>query len=387
LASQGYVTPGSAAYQELAAEVDNLRGAVDYSMQASEPEAAAALVQAYHLWWQDLGLVNEHLDRLVLALRAADAVRMPLEVLSGALQQASVEATHMARFEEAAAFADRLAALRDQHREDPAVRAAWAFAVALMTRYRADGDLSQVIGLLRESQQAYEDLGQSVGAAYAAGNIPLAAFLWDSVDGPEIAPAIKDCARLAAAAGAPNLAVLIRVLGRVIRVMGGANDEYASCLDAFAELEALDYGWGVAWGGLCVGVAAELVGDGPVATAHALHWVRFCRRSGLRNSLTCGIRAAARLSATASHPEQALRLWAGAEHVEAVTGLRYMPLMERLDRPLLQQCTNAPAADARLHAEGASWSVAEATQAAEEALLRLQADREADAIPLAPLAK
>ncbi len=91
--------------------------------------------------------------------------------------------------------------------------------------------------------------------------------------------------------------------------------------------------------------------------------------------LACGIRGAARLSATAGHPEESLRLWGGAEQIEAVTGMGYMPLVARLDRPLRQQCTDALGPDAaRLLAEGASWSVAEATQAAEGALQRLQPD-------------
>jgi hypothetical protein len=52
-----------------------------------------------------------------------------------------------------------------------------------------------------------------------------------------------------------------------------------------------------------------------------------------------------------------------------------MPLMQRLDRPLFQQCKDALGPDAtRRYAEGASLSVSEATQAAEEALVRLQGD-------------
>jgi hypothetical protein len=157
--------------------------------------------------------------------------------------------------------------------------------------------------------------------------------------------------------------------------MTGASDAYPRCLDAFADLDALDGGWLAEWSGLYVGVAAELVREHALATAHALRWVHFCRRSGVRMLLPCGIRAAARLSAAAAHPEQALRLWGGAEQTEIVTGMRYMPLMQRLDRPVLQQCTDALGPDAAsLLAEGASWSVAEATQAAEETLVGLQAD-------------
>jgi hypothetical protein len=161
----------------------------------------------------------------------------------------------------------------------------------------------------------------------------------------------------------------------MIQVMGGDRHSYESCLDAFAELEAVDGGWYVFWCGWAVSVAAKLVGDRPVAAAHAVRLVRFCRRSGIRLMLAWLIRGIARLSATMGYPGESLRLWGSAEHIETVTGQPYMPLMERLDRPLRQQCTDALGPDAaRLLAEGASWSVAEATQAAEEALLTLQAD-------------
>jgi hypothetical protein len=104
--------------------------------------------------------------------------------------------------------------------------------------------------------------------------------------------------------------------------------------------------------------------------------------------LTCGIRASARLAARGGHPEQSLRLWGGAERIEADIGLRDMPLINRLDQPLRQQCTDAIGPDAtRLLAEGASWSVPEATQAAEAALLALQAETrmsEPNEIPRTP---
>jgi hypothetical protein len=156
--------------------------------------------------------------------------------------------------------------------------------------------------------------------------------------------------------------------------MGGASDAYPSCLDAFTELDGVNH-WAADTSAMSVAVAAELVEDYPLAAALALRFVRYCRRSAFRISLTCGIRSAARLSALSGHPDESLRLWGGAEHTEAIIGLRYMPLMQRLDRPLLQQCNEAlgPAAT-RVLAEGASLSVAELSQGTEETLLRLEPD-------------
>jgi predicted ATPase/class 3 adenylate cyclase len=375
LPTQGDSPSGAAAYEGLAAEVDNVRAAVDYSMRSSEPDAAVALIQAYLRWWEGLSLLDEELDRLEAALGAADPACMPLGILSAALSQASFTATYLGRVDKAAAFAERLAVLRTQHPDTLTVRAVWAFAEAMLSFYRADGDCARGIALMREAQNAYEARGLAMAAGFPAGNIVTAAVLWDCAHEPDVALAIKDATRLAHTAGFQNMVITVRVLDCVIRVMGGDQDAYQACRDAFDELDALDPGWMAEWAGLCVGVAAESVGDHPVAAAQALRFVRFCRRSGLRNILTCGIRGAARLSALAGHPEEALRQWGGADHVEAVTGMRYMPLMERLDRPLLRQCTDALGVGAaRLLAEGAARSVLEATQCAEEALVRLQVD-------------
>ena len=367
--------PDSATYEGLAAEVDNLRSAVEYATQTSRPEAAVDLILAFWWWWENLGLVDEQLNLLDAALRAADASLMPLDVLSAALSQASTRATYLGRIPEAMAFAEQLARLRDEHPEMLAVRSNWAFAVATLTWYRAGGDRSHGNRLMLEAQAAAEALGLPIPAAYAAGNIPLAAILWDAADDPEVARAIRDGTLLAQTAGLANMAAMMGALAGVIRVIGGASNAYQSTLLAFAELDDLDRGWLAEWAGLCVGVAAEVVGDLPVAAAHSLRFVHFCRRSGVRIMLACGVRGAARLSATAGHPVESLRLWGGAEQIEAVTGMGYMPLVARLDLPLRQQCTDALGPDAaRLVAEGASWSVAEATEAAEGALQRLQPD-------------
>ncbi len=80
----------------------------------------------------------------------------------------------------------------------------------------------------------------------------------------------------------------------------------ATGLDAFADLDALDGGWLAEWGGVFLGVAAEVVGDHPVAAAHALRFLRFCRRSDVRMMLTAGIRSAARLSTMTGYPGQAV---------------------------------------------------------------------------------
>jgi hypothetical protein len=375
LAGQLNVTPDSRAYESLAAELDNVRAAVEHSLRASRPEAALQLTTAYRPGWHDLGLLDEQLDLLDRGLRAADPAHLSLDLLAAALSHASHAASMLCRFDEAAAFVEQLGELRVQHPDIPKLRGDWASALAGLTASRAGGDAVQAKRLYQEAQQVYEACGSSLRAGLTAIAIAGYAVLWDCADDPDVALAIRDGARLAQTTGAPYLPAQIRILEGILRVMGGAREAYPSCLDAFTELDLLEHER-IADGMANIGVlvAAELVGDYPTAATHALRWVRFCRRSGPTNWLTCGPRAAARLSARAGYPAEALRLWGGAEHVEAVTGLQYLPLMERLDRPLLQQCTDAVGPDAtRLLAEGASWSVAEANQAAEEALLTLQA--------------
>ena len=364
---------GLAAYREMAAEVDNVRAAVQHSIRSSEPEPAVALIQAYGGWWNDLGLIDEQFGLFESALATADHARIPVGVLSSALSQASWLATHLGRLDDTRPFIDQLTSLRDQYPQSLTVRADWAFAMGHHARNRAGGDLSQATRFFRDAQEADVARGVPAAAAYAAANIVFSAVLWDSVDAPAVSRAIGDSTLLAQTGGAPNMVAFTRLLDGVVRVMGGANDVYPSCLQAFAELEGLDGGWATEWGGFFLCVAAELAGDRSGATAHTLRWVRWCRRSGERTMLTGGIRGTARLCATAGQPAESLRLWGGAERIEAVTGMRYMPLMQRLDRPLRQKCTDTLGPDvARLLAEGASWSVSEASQAAEEALLRLQ---------------
>jgi hypothetical protein len=364
----------AATYEELAGELDNVRSVVEYSLQASQPEAAITVILAYTLWWQDLGLLDEELDLYNAALRAADPARMPPAVRWPALMQAALLATFLGRVDEAVTLAEQLAGMRNQHPENVAVRAAWTHALAMVTLFRAGADRTQGIRLMSESRLAFEAAGLPGMAAVAAADILLAVIPWDSADDPEDARAVREAALLTESAGG-HLTFVMRVYERVIRVVGGERDAYPSCLDAFAQLDARDGGGLAGWGGLCVGMAAELAGDDRVAAAHALRWLGCCRRSGMRMLLTCGIRATARLSAMADHFDVSLRLWAAAEHIEGVTGMRYMPLMERLDRPHRERCADALGPDAaRLLAEGASWSVPEATQAAEEALLALQAD-------------
>ena len=373
LTTRGNGAPGSAAFERLGAEVDNLRAAIEYSLRASEPEAAIRLILAYGAWWEHLGLVDESRDRLEAALGAADANRMPLSLLVTALDQASTWSTYVGRLDDAAAFVDRLAELRDQHPDNLVVRGAWSWPAALPYWFRAGGDRLEGNQLMRQAQDAAEARGHTVDAAYAAVNIVCAYIDWDAADDPGLGWASGDCTRLAESAGFLNMVVLMRLLDGLIGMMGGSLDAYPSCVDTYAELDALDRGWLAQWGGMYLGVAAELVGDYPVAAAQTLRFVRFCRRAGVKMRLTFGVRAAARLSAAAGYPEQSLRLWGGAERIEAVTGLSSLPLMQRLDRPLRQQCTHMLGTDAaRLLAEALSWSVPHISQAAEEALLTLQ---------------
>ncbi len=367
-------SPDPSAYAGLAAELDNVRAAVEHAMSTSEPEAAVALTLAYSWWWLDLGLHDEELERLGEALGAADRSRISVDELSVALSDASYTATQVGRFGEAAAFADQLAELRDQHPEILTVRADWAWVMADLEWFRAGSEQSHALRVMQQSQHTCEACGVISDAASTAAKIASAAILWDCV-GPEVAGAISDCIVLSKTVGWRGGVLTMRVFAGVIELMGEENDAYPSCLEAFAELDALDSSWLAEWSSMYVGMAAELVNDHAVATAHALRLVRFCRRSGLRTLLTCGIRASARLAARGGHPEQSLRLWGGAERIEADIGLRDMPLIDRLDRPLRQECTDALGPDAtRLLAEGASWSVAKASQAAEEALLALQAE-------------
>jgi hypothetical protein len=194
LPSLGHLATGSEAFERLAAEMDNLRAAVEYSMRASQPEAAVQLISSKSLRWA--GFVDEQLDRLGAALRAADPARMSLEVLSAAVSQASRAASDLGRFDEAAAFVEQLAELRDQHPENLKLRGDWAFSLSRLVCYRAGGDRLQAKRLLQESQHAYEACGLPIFSAYAAGWVVADTLLWDCVDDPDVALALRGWARL-----------------------------------------------------------------------------------------------------------------------------------------------------------------------------------------------
>jgi hypothetical protein len=163
--------------------MDNLRAAVEYSMRASQPEAALELISSYNLRWAGFG--DEKLDRLGAALRAADPARISLEVLSAAVSQASQAASDLGRFDEADAFVEQLAELRDQHPEDLKLRGDWAFSLSRLICYRAGGDRLKAERLLQESQHAYEAYGLPVFSADAAGWAVADTLLWDCVDDPD----------------------------------------------------------------------------------------------------------------------------------------------------------------------------------------------------------
>ena len=73
--------------------------------------------------------------------------------------QASTWSTYLGRLDDAAAFVDRLAELRDQHPENLVVQAAWSWPAALPNWFRAGGDRLQGNQLMRQAQDAAEASG------------------------------------------------------------------------------------------------------------------------------------------------------------------------------------------------------------------------------------
>jgi hypothetical protein len=353
---------GYPAYAGMSAEVDNIRAAVEYSLQSSDIEAAIDLVCAAGGWWNQLGLLGEELHLLKAALRAGERTGLSVGARSKGLSSAASAAIYLGRVDEARA----LAGLHPKIVEN---RAPLPFVAGLVEYYGAGGSLARGNRLMWEEQALMDASGEPLNAAYAMGGIIRAAIFHDRVDDPDVDRAVAVGIERARQVSAPTAELTIRVLASVVELLKGSAGAYRQCIDLFTELDGLGSGW---FGEICaqlVGLAAELAGEPWVAGQQTLRYLRSCRQSGIRLMLPCAVRSVARL-ASARKPEVALRLWGGAERMEAVTGLRNLPLMERLDRPVRQACAEAFLTEtATLVTNGASWSVAQVTEAAEEALL------------------
>jgi hypothetical protein len=225
---------------------------------------------------------------------------------------------------------------------------------------------------MREAQASADALGAPLTAAYAMGGIIRAGIYHDRCDDPDVDRAVADGIERTRMVRAPMAELTIRLLGSIVQMLKGSADVYGRCLDTFTELDGLGSSWFVEMGAQLVGLAAELAEDKTAAREHTVRYIRSCRQSGIRLMLPCAIRSSARLVGAGS-PDLALRLWGGAEQMEVITGLRNLPLMERLDDPIRQVCTNELAGGAEnLLLEGRSWSVTQVTEAAEQALLTMR---------------
>ncbi len=372
--TQLVIDVGYPAYAGMAAEVDNVRAAVEHSLQIFDNEAAIDLVCAANAWWRHLGLFGEELHLLDRALRAAETTGLSVRARSVGLTEAASAAIYLGRVNESSRFVDDAGALAAHHPENPEARASWAFQAAMLDYYGANGDPARGNHLMRESQALNDASGRTLAAAYALGGLIRAAIFHDEVDDPDVDRAITDGIERARKRGAPLAELTIRVLGSVAQLLKGRADTYGDCLDAFSDLDRLGSGWFPEMCAQLVGLAAELTDEPALAQQLTLRYIRSCRRTGIRLMLPCAIRTTARL-ATTELPEVALRLWGGAEQMEVVTGLRNLPLMVRLDGPIRQACADVLVAGTeKLVLEGAAWPVTHLTEAAEEALLMLRAE-------------
>ena len=356
-------------FPSLLAELDNVRAAIDYSLR-SEPALAAELAWSYLLCWSNLVLKAEMVDVLAEALGALDLQTTSPTARANLLFHAATNASYLGRFAEAAEFLDQLNALHQQDPHDATIRRDWAFANATYQYFGPPADQIEGDRLMAVAQHAQDETGQPELVAQAAANIMITAVLYDTTDWPDLGRVTQDGITRARRFGAVSIEVGIQAVADAIAVINGDHQAYSGCVESVAKLDELGGGWTAEWTSLFGGIAAEIVGDHQSAGASALRAMEYFGRSGLRFCLAYAIHGAARFAARVGRPEDALRLWGAAYHLEDTTGLHRMPLMIRLDTPLHQACREAvgPEADP-LWAEGAVMSARTLIETTQQALL------------------
>jgi predicted ATPase/class 3 adenylate cyclase len=360
-------------FPSLLAELDNVRAAIDYSLRASEPASAAELARSYRLCWRHLGLSAEMLDVLTAALSALDVEKMSPISLANLLGQVVADATYQGRFEEAARRLDQLDALHRRDPSDAIIRWRWSFGHATYQYWGPPANQLEGDRLMAVAQQAQDETGLPEAVAQPVCNILLTAILYDTAARPDLSRIAHDGIVRTHRFGAVPIELGIQALVSVIAVINGDDGAYSRCVESLTSLDQLGGGWTAEFINLYVGIAAELVGDHQFAGASTLRAMEYFGRSGLRFVLAYATHGAARFAARVVRPENALRLWGAAEHLETTTGLHQMPLMIRLDTRLQQACRDAVGtpADALL-AEGEVLSGRDLIETAQQTLLAAQ---------------
>jgi predicted ATPase len=354
---------GSGASLLQVAEIDNVRAALTWSLQNNEPEEALRLAVRYP-YWQDLGLLAEHVEVLLRVLEAAHWTATSLTDLAAAHEQAALELMYLGELDRASANIGRLGALVELHPDRDTLRGRWLYTLAAFESYRRDGDLVRARSIFLECQACFDTAGRP--NPYPACEQALEAALSELDDQGWQNTIANDGIERARLADAPWAEMTIKHSDAFFRFTAGDSAALKECDDLVDQQRRSGSTWLLEFCVMCAGIAHEMVGDMAAAGRAAGSFLRFCRGLGYRQQLPTAVRNAARVIAHAGQHAEAVRLLGAAEALDDTIGLRSFRLLDRLEKPYRQAYAAALGAELieRLLAEGRTWSAAQAAEAA-----------------------
>lgn len=284
------------AYERLDAELDNLRAALNWAVEADEAEDAASVLVALGLYWLARGLIPPMVALSDQVAALPSAVALPAELDGWLLWQRGMGRIWLGRANEAKTllsdFIARVPALSD-NRLLP--RAQIALALALPYETEAADARALLDAAVTHSRQSQDKFGTTFALTYRG--------LLAMRDGD----------------------------------LAGATAMHTEALTLAEELEhdflrarALNH----------LGLDALLSGDAAQARQHFMACVELLPTADLETALYC-LGGFAGVAVRLGRPEDAARLLAAAQHARATAGIAIWPLLQPLADAVEQQIRQA----------------------------------------------
>ncbi|HEY1013275.1 MAG TPA: tetratricopeptide repeat protein, partial [Herpetosiphonaceae bacterium] len=310
----------------LAAELDNLRAALGWSLEHGKLDLAHRLAGALWRFWMLRGSVSEGRRWLERTLAFAFEADQPLR--AKALHAAGALATLQSDYDQAVFYFNQSLAVR-RALDDAAGVANTVQNLGVVSFHRTD--YAQAEAFLTEALALYRELGNKLGIAAARTNLGMVV---QDLGDYERAAACYDEAlaiqrQLGNRAGEANL---LAMLGTVAQ----EQEQYAAARPLLEEALALHRELGVPTittpldsMGMVALVAGELAlarqcWEECMATAQAAEQPRF---------IAVALEGFARLAGATGHTTEAAKLWAAADALRAALGVPKAPSIARIHEP------------------------------------------------------
>jgi predicted ATPase/DNA-binding SARP family transcriptional activator len=301
--------------EQLEAEMDNLRAALQWVLQHGEAESGLRLAGALWWFWYTRGYLNEGREWLTMALAQQEEAEQS-KARAKALQGAGVLAWNQGDYP----------AARRLHEEGLAImrtlgdKRAVAVQLNNLSNLALDqGDYDQARAMLEESLVIKRELGDEQGIAGSLGNLGLVAFSQGDYAAArsfyEESLALKRTLN-----DVRGMAITLGNLGNVFFEQG----DYLAACSLLEESLDLKRGLGDRWG---VAVNLRHLGElavrqGNLAAAREFHEESLAirRELGDKWSMADSLEALAALVLGEEKPEQAALLWGAAEALREAIG-------------------------------------------------------------------